>query len=189
MLRFSLAYFSLCDCSQVVIFPSRHLSPCQHGEAHCRQYPCLWTHIDDALLLSCDSPPLLMAFGFSLQPRWEDGLCKAYCFLCLERIKRVLVAEVWGLPCHMCLYEWEGGHEQLRKIYFTPRKHLYLLFSEQKSLIHSINIQICKRIDWKEFLKLVVFFGDVPSETNSASLFKCILPRAFLTDLIYPMSS
>lgn len=110
VLCFSLAYFSLCDCSWVVIFPSRHLSPCQHGEAHCRQYPCLWTHIDDALSLSCDSPPLLTAFGFSLQPRWEDGLFAMLIVFC------VFVAEICGLPNSMCLHKQEGVGDKLPNI-------------------------------------------------------------------------
>ena len=151
MLRFSLAYFSLCDCSRVVIFPSRHLSPCQHGEAHCRQYPCLWIHIDDALLLSCDSPPLLTTFGFSLQPRLEDGLSVMLIVFCALREPSVcvFVAEVCGLPSHKFLHEWGEGlcsHEQLRNIHSKPMTHLHLLFPEGDRIITKIIQSICKHV-------------------------------------------
>lgn len=116
VLCFSLAYFSLCDCSWVVIFPSRHLSPCQHGEAHCRQYPCLWTHIDDALSLRCDSLPLLTTFSFFLQPRWEDGLFVMLNVFC------VFVAETYELPTYTCLHKQEGVHEKLQNLIFLIKE-------------------------------------------------------------------
>lgn len=133
VLRFSLAYFSWCDCSWVVIFPSRHLSPCQHGEAHCRQYPCLWIHIDDALLLSCDSPPWLTTIGFFLQPWVGWGLfCNAKCVPCFERDLSVfcLWRKVRRLPSHKCLHDWGGRSVDAVTCKWTSlrsasRKHLY----------------------------------------------------------------
>lgn len=92
MLRFSLAYFSLCDCSRVVIFPSRHLSPCQHGEAHCRQYPCLWIHwwCFVAQLWFFPLTNSLRFLSAATVGRWS--LCNANCFMCLDRNKCLFVA-------------------------------------------------------------------------------------------------
>lgn len=161
MLRFSLAYFSLCDCSRVVIFPSRHLSPCQHGEAHCRQYPCLWIHIDDALLLSCDSPPLLTTFGFSLQPRWEDGLSVMLIVFCALREPSVCLWQN-SVGCQVIRASMEEGrevcrcnHEQLRNIHSTPRKHLHLLFSEINRFIfkRKFNLQTDHQLSCLHFVQ------------------------------------
>lgn len=147
MLRFSLAYFSLCDCSRVVISPSRHLSPCQHGEAHCRQYPCLWIHIDDALLLSCDSPPLLMTFGFSLQPRWEDGLCAMLIVFCALREPSVCLWQKF-LPCptHKYLHEWKGGSTDAIMSSWESGIHLHLLFSELNQFRLKINLKVSHQL-------------------------------------------
>lgn len=81
VLRFSLAYFSLCDFSRVVISPPA-ISPPVSMVKPIVDSIHVYEHIDDALSLSCDSPPLLMTCGLSLQPRWEDGLCTL--FLCFE---------------------------------------------------------------------------------------------------------
>lgn len=180
MLRFSLAYFSLCDCSRVVIFPSRHLSPCQHGEAHCRQYPCLWIHIDDALLLSCDSPPLLMTIGFSLQPRWEDGLSVMLIVFCALREPsvclwqksvgcQVISDSMNGREVCRCNYEW------LRNVHSTPRKHMHLLFSEWdrfifKIIIQSANISLIEK-SCLHFLQILENFPLKPT----VQVFKCCI--------------
>ncbi len=104
----ALFYFSLCDCSQVAIFPSRHLSPCQHGEAHCRQYSCLWAHFWQCFVAELWFSPLLMAFNFSRQPQQKDGpsimlFLLFYCAsweLCVCVCERVCVrASVWGRVC------------------------------------------------------------------------------------------
>lgn len=91
----------------------------------------------------------------------------------------MLVAEIWGLPCHMCLCEWEGSDEQLRKMYFTPRKHLYLLFSERNALLIRVNIQICRLMNWKEHL--VIFILETVPLKPTVQVF---LSGTFLTDLI-----
>lgn len=151
MLRFPLAYFSWCDCSWVVIFPSRHLSPCQHGEAHCRQYPCLWIHIDDALLLSCDSPPLLTTIGFSLQPRVGFGpFCIANCVLCIERDPSVFVCGRKSVGCPVIIASMIGRkvcwccHMQMNKLCSTSKRHLHFFLFLQKKNFFFFKDHLCE---------------------------------------------
>lgn len=180
-------------------FPSRHLSPCQHGEAHCRQYPCLWIHIDDALLLSCDSPPLLTTLGFSLQPRWEDGLSVMLIVFCALRESSVCLWQI-SVGCQVksaSMNEKEVCrcyHEQLKNIHSTTRKHLHLLFSEWDMLFFWRITQPANtttfQLESLAYIKFKIFliFGVFSSETNSASLFKCcIFSKTILTVLLYIM--
>lgn len=120
----ALFYFSLCDCSQVAIFPSRHLSPCQHGEAHCRQYSCLWAHFWQCFVAELWFSPLLMAFNFSRQPQQKDGpsimlFLLFYCAsweLCVCACVRVCGAEYAGcrFKCLHTVFGWEDCTYKLK---------------------------------------------------------------------------
>lgn len=69
----ALFYFSLCDCSQVAISPPA-ISPPVSMVKPIVDSIHVYEHIfEDALSLSCDFPPLLMAFNFSWQPRQMEG--------------------------------------------------------------------------------------------------------------------
>lgn len=69
----ALFYFSLCDCSQVAISPPA-ISPPVSMVKPIVDSIHVYEHIfEDALSLSCDFPPLLMAFNFSWQPQQMEG--------------------------------------------------------------------------------------------------------------------
>lgn len=115
-------------------FPSRHLSPCQHGEAHCRQYPCLWTHwwCSVAQLWLSPSTNHMRSLSAASVGRWPLDIVSVLWNMC------VLVWKV-GVCKRGCMWQnsvicqvtcFPKNRRGFMRSWKPKKKHLHLLFSE-----------------------------------------------------------